>query len=81
METFGLRELACHNLLLDFRIWETNVGTRIDTPVTLPLRSGKTLATAFAAPVVVGIMLLNTPRPVSISELVLEIHPLPGHHT
>lgn len=41
----------------------TYVGTRIETPVTLPFNSGSTDATALAAPVVVGIMLLNTPRP------------------
>lgn len=41
----------------------THVGTRMETPVTLPFSSGKTAATAFAAPVVVGIILLKTPRP------------------
>ena len=39
------------------------VGTRIDTPVTFPFSSGRTEATALAAPVLVGMMLLKTPRP------------------
>lgn len=39
-------------------------GTRIDTPVTLPVSSGRTVAMAFAAPVVVGMMLSKTLRPV-----------------
>lgn len=45
---------------------KTYVGTRMDTPVTLPLRSGRTAATALAAPVDVGIMLLKTPRPMDM---------------
>lgn len=36
----------------------------METPVTLPFKSGRTAATALAAPVVVGMMLLKTPRPV-----------------
>ena len=39
------------------------VGTLIETPVILPFNSGRTEATALAAPVVVGIILLKTPRP------------------
>lgn len=41
----------------------THVGTRIETPVTLPFSSGSTAAIALAAPVVVGMMLSKTPRP------------------
>jgi hypothetical protein len=39
------------------------VGTRIDTPVTLPRSSGRTEAIAFAAPVVVGMIFPKTVRP------------------
>ena len=40
------------------------VGTLYAIPVILPLSDGITSATAFAAPVVVGMMLLNTLLPV-----------------
>ena len=40
------------------------VGTRKDIPVILPFSSGITRPTALAAPVVEGMMLLNTERPV-----------------
>ena len=40
------------------------VGTRKLMPVSLPLSSGITSPTALAAPVVEGMMLLNTERPV-----------------
>ena len=35
----------------------SRVGTRIDIPVSLPLRAGMTLPTALAAPVLEGMML------------------------
>ena len=44
-------------------------GTRKDMPVSLPFSSGMALPTALAAPVVEGIMLLNTERPVRRSRL------------
>lgn len=48
----------------------TYMGTRIEMPVTLPLSAGRTAATAFAAPVSVGIMLLKTPRPIILLAIV-----------
>ena len=39
------------------------VGTRIATPSNLPLSSGRTIPTALAAPVVVGIMDSAAARP------------------
>src|SRR5271163_1064487 len=39
------------------------VGTRNDIPVSFPFTSGHTRATAFAAPVVEGMMLIAAERP------------------
>src|SRR5689334_17290351 len=39
------------------------VGTRNDMPVNLPFKAGITLPTAFAAPVLDGMMLVLAPRP------------------
>src|SRR5271154_1688138 len=39
------------------------VGTRKDMPVSLPFTSGQTRETAFAAPVVDGMMLIAAERP------------------
>ena len=41
----------------------SEVGTRIDIPVNLPFKSGRTFPTAFAAPVEEGIMFSRIPRP------------------
>ena len=41
----------------------TEVGTRIDIPVSLPFRAGRTLPTALAAPVELGMMFSRMPRP------------------
>ena len=41
----------------------SEVGTRIDIPVSLPFNSGKTLPTALAAPVEEGMMFSKIPRP------------------
>src|SRR5690606_14360826 len=41
----------------------SEVGTRKLMPVSLPLRSGSTLPTAFAAPVEDGMMFSRMPRP------------------
>ena len=51
--------------------WDTKtyVGTRREMPVNFPLRSGRTLVTAFAAPVVVGITLPGRARPARLSRL------------
>jgi len=39
------------------------VGTRMDIPVSLPLSSGMTFPTAFAAPVLEGMMFWAAVRP------------------
>ena len=41
----------------------SEVGTRNDIPVNLPLSSGRTLPTALAAPVEEGMMFSRIPRP------------------
>jgi len=41
----------------------SDVGTRKAMPVNLPLRAGMTLATALAAPVLAGMILLKELRP------------------
>ena len=41
----------------------SEVGTRNDIPVSLPLSSGRTLPTALAAPVEDGMMFSRIPRP------------------
>src|SRR5258708_5726289 len=41
----------------------SDVGTRKDMPVSLPLRPGMTLPRALAAPVVAGMMFSRMPRP------------------
>lgn len=50
----------------------------METPVTLPFKSGRTAATALAAPVVVGMMLLKTPRP-RCRVLLLAFEDVPGY--
>ena len=42
----------------------TYVGTRREIPVSFPFNDGRTLETAFAAPVVVGMMFPSTARPI-----------------
>ena len=41
----------------------SEVGTRMEMPVSLPFRSGRTLPTALAAPVEDGMMFSRMPRP------------------
>lgn len=63
METLGLRMLTWRYGIECTIGVMTHVGTRMETPVTFPFNSGNTDATALAAPVVAGIILLKTPRP------------------
>ena len=50
-------------LCVDRRTETSGVGTRNAMPVSLPLSSGSTLPTAFAAPVDAGMMFWPAPRP------------------